>query len=184
VAASVCGVALALAACGGSRPAPPDLIRPARPAGFRTLYFPSAQVSLQAPRNWLTRPQRAPLVTIVASGSAVVALWRYPTASPASATPPPLSLDETALINQARARGGLVRLLSSRKTTRAGRPAVVLEALERIDGRLRRVISTHVYVTGAELVLEEYAPPAQFAAVRRGFSRIARSLRLLGAGAA
>jgi hypothetical protein len=103
------------------------------------------------------------------------------TATPASAgAATPLSLEETALVNAVKAHGGLVRLVSARTTTAAGRPAVVLDALERIGGRIRRVISTHVYAPGAELVLEEYAPPAQFPSVRRqAFARIARSLRLL-----
>lgn len=180
-AAAGCVLALALAACGGSRPAAPNLTQPARPDGFRTLAFPVAGVSLLAPRNWLTQPQHAPLVTIETSGSAVVALWRYPSSGSAAAVPPaPLSLDETALVNQARARGGLVRVLRARTATVAGQPAVVLDVLERIAGSLRRVISTHVYAPGAELVLEEYAPPAGFATVRReAFTRIARSLRLL-----
>jgi hypothetical protein len=42
------------------------------------------------------------------------------------------------------------------------------------------VRSTHVYVPGAEYVLDEYAPPAMFHAVDHAvFSPIKRSLRLV-----
>jgi hypothetical protein len=42
------------------------------------------------------------------------------------------------------------------------------------------VTSTHVYVDGAELVLDEYAPPDQFASVARSvFSPVRRPLTLV-----
>jgi len=64
-----------------------------------------------------------------------------------------------------------------------GARAVQLQARERIGGQVRRVSSTHVYVPGAELVLDEYAPPAQYAAIDRSvFAPIRRSLALLPAG--
>jgi hypothetical protein len=60
-----------------------------------------------------------------------------------------------------------------------GAPTVVLDAFERIAGRLRRVRSLHVFVPGAEIVIEEYSPPSQFHAVdRMVFSPLNHSINL------
>jgi hypothetical protein len=66
-------------------------------------------------------------------------------------------------------------------TTRVdGAPAIRLDARERIAGQLRRVTSMHIYVDGAEVVLDEYAPPGQFASVARSvFAPVRRSLTLV-----
>src|SRR5438270_13571489 len=66
------------AGCGNSRTPAPSLTRPAAVHGFRTLRFPAARVSISAPGSWPVIPERAPLVTVVASGDATIALWRYP----------------------------------------------------------------------------------------------------------
>jgi hypothetical protein len=51
-----------------------------------------------------------------------------------------------------------------------------------VGGQLRRVRSLLVYLAGAEVVLEEYAPPAAFHSVDHlVFSPVRRSLRLLSA---
>jgi hypothetical protein len=89
------------------------------------------------------------------------------------------------LIAAARARDRTLRLLGSRLARIDGAEAVELDALETIRGRPRRVSSTHLYVPGAELVLDEYAPPDRFATVERSvFVPVRRSLALLGGGGA
>lgn len=70
-------------------------------------------------------------------------------------------------------------MIRSALTRADGRPAIALDVLERISGQLRRVRSLHVYAGGAELVLEEYAPPAVFSTVDHAvFSPVTRSLKL------
>jgi hypothetical protein len=57
---------------------------------------------------------------------------------------------------------------------------IVVDAIESIAGRRRRVRSFHVFVRGAEIVLDEYAPVAMFHAVDHSvFSPLNHSLVLL-----
>lgn len=165
-----------LAACGNSRTPVPSLTQPAAPNGFRALIFPRAGIRLEVPRNWAAIGERAPLLAIVSSGAAIVAVWRYRrTGSP----PPDLGRVRRGLITAARARDNTLRVVSSTVTTVSGSPAIVLDAIESIAGQPRRVRSLHVFRRAAELVIDEYAPPAVFGAVdRQVFSPLARSLQL------
>jgi len=142
-------------------------------------------VSLRAPRDWTVSPShQAPLVTVLTSGTAVVALSRFPRAEPLPVGPLAFMQARRRLIGAARARDPTLRLIRSGVATIAGTRAIELDAIERIAGALRRVRSTHAFVDGAELVLEEYAPIAAFHAVDHAvFSPLRRSLKLLPAGA-
>lgn len=173
---------LALAGCGNARTRVPDITRAAPPLGFRTLTLGHAGVSLATPRNWTVTGQAAPLVVALNSGPAVVALWRFDRAGAPPATTAALNRARRALIAAIRARDRAVTVLSAAETRVAGLHAIAVQARERIEGRLRRVISTHVYIPGAELVLDEYAPPGQYPAVAaRVFAPVERSLALLPA---
>jgi hypothetical protein len=175
-----CGVLAA--GCGDSRAPVPSLTQPASPGGFRTLRFQAAGVSFSSPRSWSSVPQRAPLVTVVTSGSAVISLWRYarPTAPPSSGAL--LTAARATLFGAIRSRQQAVRVLGSRLTRVGGAPAIEFEAVERIGDGTRQVLSTHVFAPRSEVVLEEYAPPALFTRLRRGvFVRVRNSLALLAA---
>jgi hypothetical protein len=174
---------LVLAGCGNSRTPVPDISRPAPPQGFRTLTLSHAGVSLATPANWTITGQSAPLVVTFNSGPAVVALWRFARSGPPPTTAAALSRARRALITAVRGRDRAVSVIGSADARVPGAGTITLQVRERIDGRLRRVMSTHVYVRGAELVLDEYAPPAQYAAVARSvFAPVLRSLALLPAG--
>jgi hypothetical protein len=179
-----CSVLL-VAGCGNSRTQVPDTAAPAAPSGFRTLRLSQYAVSLVTPRNWTVTGQTPPLVLTLNSGPAVVALWRFDRAAPPPGTTAALAGTRAVLITTVRARDRSLTLLDSKLLRVDGARAVELQARERIGGQLRRVSSTHVYVPGAEVVLDEYAPPAQFAAVDRSvFAPIRRSLALLPVGGA
>jgi hypothetical protein len=174
---------LFVAGCGNSRTPVPDTNVPAAPQGFRTLRLSQAAVSLVTPRNWTVTGQTAPLMLTLNSGPAVVALWRFARAAAPPGSSSALAGARVALIAVARARDRTLKLLSSKLMRIDGARAVQLQARERIGGQLRRVSSTHVCVPGAELVLDEYAPPAHYAAIDRSvFAPIRRSLALLPAG--
>jgi hypothetical protein len=174
--------ALALAGCV-QRTAAPDLSRPAAPAGFHALGYPADGVALLAPTNWPLRPGRAPLVATFSSGDAVVALWRYPRSEAPPAGAAGLADARAALLAAARARDPGLRLIRAATVEIDHAGALELDAFERIGGSPRRVLSLHVYVPGAEIVLEEYAPAAGFHAVDHAvFSPVRRSLRLIPSG--
>jgi hypothetical protein len=178
------GCLLLAAGCGNSRTVVPDLSVPAAPHGFRKLTVTSAGVSLITPRNWTVSSQTAPLVLTLNSGTAVVALWRLDRAAPPPAGRAGLNSAARLLMAAVRHRDRSIGRLRATPTQVDGARAIRLEARERIAGQVRRVTSTHVYLEGAELVLDEYAPPAQFPSVARAvFTPVRRSLTLLPAGA-
>ncbi|MHB8659433.1 MAG: hypothetical protein ACYC91_16060 [Solirubrobacteraceae bacterium] len=171
------------AGCGNTRDRVPNLARPAPPAGFHALGYPRAGVTLLAPRNWTVLPERSPLIAVIASGEAVTALWRFPRSIAPPADPAALRLADAALLAAARARDRGLQLIRSAAVEIDRAPALELDAIERINGRIRRVRSTHVFLAGAELVLEQYAPVSMFHMIDHAvFSPMKRSLRLLAPG--
>jgi hypothetical protein len=171
-----------VAGCGNARTRVASLTRPAATDGFRTLRFPGAGVSFSAPRNWQVISQQAPLVTVVASGNAVIALWRYPRTGPPPTSDSLLAAARTSLFAAVHARQRSVRVIGSRTTRVTGAPAIEFDATEVLGGHSRRVLSTHVFTAGAEIVLEEYAPPAVFPKLRRlVLARVRHSLAIVPA---
>ena len=157
----VCALGL-LSACGNSRTPVPSLTRPAAAGALRTFSYPAAGVSFSAPRSWTVIQEPAPIAAALGSGSAVVALWRYPRTAGLPRSAAELSLARRALIRAARARDGALVVIGSRTLRVAGAPAIELDATEQVAGQLRRSRSTHVFAHGAEIVLDEYAPVSLF----------------------
>jgi hypothetical protein len=168
--------------CGNSRTPVPSLNRPAAARHFHVLRFPGAGLAISAPAGWPVTPQRAPLLTVVASGNAVIALWRYPRREPIGASAASLAAARASLLRAIRARERSARVLDARITHLDRVPAIEIDALERVAGSLRRVLSTHVYAGRSELVLEEYAPPMLFSTIGVPvFARVRGSLTIAGA---
>lgn len=174
---------LLAAGCGDSRAPVPSLTRPAVARGYRTLRFADAGVSIASPAGWSAIAERPPLLTAVTSGDAVIALWRYRRRQPPPSSPAALREARASLVAAVRARERSVRLISVRTSSIDGSPAVELSALDTIAGHPRRVLSTHLFTGGGEVVLEEYAPPAIFRAIGDSlFARVGRSLTVIGRG--
>jgi hypothetical protein len=180
-AAAATALALLAAGCGDARTPAASLTAPARPDVFERVRLPAAEMSVRVPADWLIlRHERPPLRALITSGGAVIALWRYTATLPPPSDRAALELDRTALLDAARTHGGLLRVYGTSLRRIDGAPAVELDVLERIGRAVRRALSTHIYLPGAELVLEQYAPPSQFATVRReAFSEVLRSVRVL-----
>jgi hypothetical protein len=143
--------------------------------------FPAAGVALLVPGNWTVTSNRLPLAATINSGPAVIAVWRYSRAAPPPAGRLALARARVALISAARARDRSLRLIRTSLTRIDGAPTIVLDAFERIAGRRRRVRSLHIFVPRAEIVLDEYTPPAEFHAVDHGvFSPLNHSITLSG----
>ena len=132
------------------------------------------------PDRWTVIRERAPLLTAIASGGAVIALWRYLRSEAVPATRTALERARRSLLAAIRASQPGVEVIRSRVLRIDARPAIELNALERIQGALRRVRSTHVFTPSGEVVLEEYAPPNVFHQVDHAvFSPVRRSLRII-----
>ena len=163
-----------IAGCGNSRTPIPSM---AAPAGLQKLTFRSQGLSLLAPTNWDITTGHGRLVTVLSSGDAVVALWRYPSNAPPPSGAAALRETERKLVREVRARDPALEVISTSITRIGGVPAVELDALEQINGHPRRVSSSHLFEPRAEVVLDEYAPPGLFDGVNRSvFAPIRRSL--------
>lgn len=180
---SVCA-SIWIVGCGNSRtPIQPADNGPADT--FRTMHFAGFGITLKAPADWDSTTGQGPLIATFTSGSSVVALWSFPR----DVRPPNGALElrraRRKLIGKARSRDPKLSLIRSNITQIAGAPAIELDAIERINGRQRRVRSTHVFAQRAEVVLDEYAPPQVFHTVDHAvFSPLRHSLLLSGASTA
>lgn len=169
--------AAALAGCGDSRTGVPNFAHVANPAPFREISDSAGGVRLWVPSDWSVLKLRPPLLDVITSGPAVIALWRY--ARPPSSLPVALPLARQEMLRSARRRDPGLSLIRSAFIKVDGYDAVVLDTLERIGQSLRQDRSIHVYSPGAEVVLEEYAPPDLFHSVDHTvFSPVRRSLRI------
>jgi hypothetical protein len=165
------------AGCGNARTPVPSLTRPTTGGTLRSFSYPASGLSFRAPRSWTVVAEPPPVVTVLASGGAVVAVWRYLLNGRAPSDAAQLEDARRALVAAARRRGRSLQLLGTRLLRIDGARAVQLDAIEQVSGQLRRSLATHVYLRNAELVLDEYAPVALFQAVERGvFSPLNRSL--------
>jgi hypothetical protein len=170
---------LVLAGCGRDRTRPPDLTHARVGEGFIALDLASSGLSLRIPRGWQQWSIPLPGLTSLGSGGANVAVWRYERSEPLPSGPTALARARDALVAGARRRDPSLVVSSARVVRIDGAPGVELLASERVGSLRRRVRSTHVYASGAEIVIDALAPPRQFAELDRAvFRPVVASLRL------
>jgi hypothetical protein len=155
----------ALAACGEHRTAPPDLSRPAAPTGSTPRGFPALGLQFRSATNWSYETGRPPLVAMMSSGQALVAIWRYPRAQPLPSGLAQLRSARHALLLGARARDPTFAARQDRILHLAGEPAIEMLGLETVGGRRQALRSVHVYAHDAEFVIDALAPANYFAGV-------------------
>jgi hypothetical protein len=171
--------ALVAAGCGNQRQHAPDVTGTPKPAQVTRLGFPAAGVSLAAPRNWSQGTGKRPLVALIASGPAIVAVWRYPRREQLPSATSELQQAQANLSDAVRTRDRSARIETAKVVDVNGVRGIQLVATERISGQPRRVRSTHLFDRRAEIVIDAYAPAAVFARLDGSvFQPLIRSLRL------
>jgi hypothetical protein len=179
VAISLTLAVLVAAGCGNERQHAPDVTGTLKPASAKRVAYPADGVSLAAPRNWSRLPGSRPLVASIVSGPAVVAVWRYSRKEPLPKTRSELEQAQANLSDAVQARDRSAHIDSTKVVDVNGVKGIQLVATERISGQQRRVRSTHLFDRRAEIVIDAYAPPGDFARLDDSvFQPLIRSLRL------
>jgi hypothetical protein len=170
---------LALTGCGNDRTPVPDVSHADPPRGYRKVVLKDAGVRFTAPFNWQNLDPQGRRAGGIRSKTATLAVWRYPRSEPLPATESALEEVKGLLVDRVKARDPSFELRSSRVTRRGGADAIELVGSQEIAGLPFDVRSTHVFKAGAEVVLDAYAPPADFARVDRTvFRPVLKSLRV------
>ncbi len=169
-----------LAGCGNDRQPPPDVMTPGPPLGSNPATFPAAGLDFKAPAGWDLRPGEPPLVASMSTGTAVVSVFRYPRDGlPLPATRGELDGALTALAGAARVRDTTFTEVARGRLRVDGRPGIVLRGTETVAGRVRTVRSTHIFAFGGEVVIDAFAPAADFKRVdAETFRALVRSLQI------
>jgi hypothetical protein len=170
---------LLAAGCGNRQAEPPDMSVAAQPAGTTPVSFASQGIGLASPGGWKVQPGEAPLIATIQSGTAQIAIWRYPRTEPLPASGAQLTQARDLLLQAARARDPTFKESGTTITKVGGHPAIQVRGTETLAGQPRTVRSTHVYAFGGEVVVDAFAPANVFGQVDRdAFRPLVKSLRL------
>lgn len=171
--------AAALAGCGNARTRPPDIEHPDAPYRSRAYDYQVAGVAFEAPENWQSLPADGPLIGGIRNKTGTVAIWRYPRTEPLPADRRALKEVRGLLEARVKLRNPTFRIRESRLRRRGGARGIELVGSQTIAGLPYEVRSSHLFKAGAEVVVDAYAPPADFARVDRTiFKPLLRSLEV------
>lgn len=177
----VLAAALLAAGCGSEPQPPPDVGTPGPPGPLTELDFAEQGVRLQVPSAWkLERgAPDGPLLAKLTSGRATIAVWRYARTEPLPRTKNDLEATKDSLVAAVKTRDPEYAVTSTRILQGQTRRGVELIGTGKNSGFERRARSLHLFGDGAEVVLDQYATPEQFATVDGGvFRAVAQSLRV------
>jgi hypothetical protein len=170
------------AGCGNDRTPAPDIGLIPAPKGFRAAKYPAQGIDFRAPTNWRISPGEGTHVATVAIGDAQVGVWRYPRTEPLPETRAQLNAARDAVVAQIEGRDPTFKLTSTRLVLKKGIRAVEVVGVGTNltnTGVQRSVRSLHAYGQGAEVVIDAFAPPKDFARVdEQTFGPMTRSLKL------
>jgi len=152
----------ALVGCGAQGAEPPDLASPGPDIGGLVVDLPQAGVRFQGPQAWRQAKGQAPLVVTLQAGTATIAVWRYPRTEPLPTTRAALVAAKESLVAETKRRDPTFRVDTAGLLTVGGARAIQVLGTGRIDGRERRVRSTHAFANGAEIVIDAYARAEDF----------------------
>jgi hypothetical protein len=176
----ICAASVLAAGCGNQQSDPPDVTTPVRPVGSAPAFFDAQGVRIDVPGGWKVRSADSPpLVATVQSGTASVAVWRYPRTEKLPRTKAQLAQARDLLLAAARARDATFKQGNVAIRKSRGHPAIEVRGTETVSGQARTVRSLHVYAFGAEVVVDAFAPADVFARVdREAFRPLLRSVRV------
>jgi hypothetical protein len=176
------GAVVLLAGCGNDRTPAPELGLIPAPSDFRDAKFEAQGVQFRAPTNWRVVDGEDPHLATVAIGDAQVGIWRYARTEPLPETRAQLAAARQALVAQIESRDPTFKLTSTRLVVKPGFRGVEVigTGSNLVNGSIQRSMrSLHAYGQGAEVVMDAFAPPRDFARVdEQTFGPMARSLRL------
>jgi hypothetical protein len=169
--------ASALLGCGNERAPVPDLSEPAEPVGTQPVEL--SGIRFTAPANWTVLPPRGEMVGGLQSGTATLAVWRYPRTEPLPEGDEALLAAKARLESQVRRRDPGFAFRSVELTRRGDADAIEVTGEQTIAGTRYGVRSAHVFHEGTEVVVDAYAPPGTFEAADASvFQPILESLDL------
>jgi hypothetical protein len=175
----LCTAALA-AGCGSDKNDPPDPAAVPEPQGTEKVSYLDEGVTFEAPRGWRRQEGESPLVAAVQTGSATLALWRYPRPESQMPVTHELLVDaKEALVLQIRRRDPSFELELAKLLHVGPKRAVQVLGIGNINGNRRMIRSTHIYTERSEFVVDAYAPPTVFPRVdRQVFAPVLESLEI------
>ena len=178
--------AVPLAGCGNDRTPVPQLGLIPPPKDFRDAAFKAQGVEFRAPTNWRIVEGEEPQLATVAIGDAQIGIWRYERSEPLPETRDQLDAARQALVAQIESRDPTFKLTSTRLVLKPGFRGVEVVGVgtNLTNSSIQRSMrSLHAYGHGAEVVMDAFAPPREFARVdEETFAPMARSLRLVAPG--
>lgn len=179
-AAAVLLSCLALAGCGNVRQPAPDVRTPGPAFGSESVSYPQAGLTIaKAPAGWARTSGTAPAVAGIVTGTASIGIFRYPRTEPLPKSKAQLDAAMTTLLAAAKARDPSFTEIKGARLKVDGQPAVQIRGTETVGGQPRTVRTTHVYAFGAELVIDAFAPEADFRRVdAQAFRPMLASLKL------
>jgi hypothetical protein len=178
-AATALVAALVLAGCGNSRTRVPDVRTPDAPQGSRDVRLRAAGIRFKAPVNWPDLPAQGARAGGIQSKTATLAIWRYPRTEPLPSSAAALAEVRGLLVDRIKQRDTTFKVRTQRSLRLAGARAIQVTGSATIAGLPFRVRSTHLFKDGAEVVVDAYAPPRDFARVDATvFRPLLRTLRL------
>ena len=155
--------ALLLAGCGNARQPSPDVRTPGPAFGSERVSYPAAGLTLRrAPSGWARTSGVAPAVAGIVTGTASIGIFRFPRTEALPKTKAQLDAAAVTLLAAAKARDPSFVEIKHARLRVDGHPAIQIRGTETINKQPRTVRSTHIYAFGAEIVIDAFAPEADF----------------------
>jgi hypothetical protein len=117
--------------------------------------------------SWSVNGGVRPHISTITSGGATVAIWLFPRSERLPKGQAELSRALTSLTAAAKRHDPTFRRIGGRTLKIDGRPAVEIRSGDRAGGKQRATRTTHIYAYRAEIVVDQFTTPTDFARADR-----------------